>query len=337
MSLESINPFDNSPIRSYEEHTDSEVDGILTEVSSAAVAWRSSAFADRSALLRALATLLRERKAELSSLMTAEMGKLLRSSEAEVEKCAWVCEYYAEKGEGFLSPQAVETDAAKSYVTFNPLGVVLAVMAGNAGVLKHASNVSGCALAIEDLFRSAAAPGHLFRTLLVSGSRVPDLIEDARIAAVTLTGSTEAGRSVGRTAGGAIKKSVLELGGSVPEGKGAFYPPTVLTDVGRGSPAYTEEIFGPVASIITAKDEAEALQIANDSAFGLGAAVFTNDVARGERIAATELSAGHCAVNAFVKSDPRLPFGGIKLSGYGRELSWYGIREFVNIKTVFVA
>jgi succinate-semialdehyde dehydrogenase/glutarate-semialdehyde dehydrogenase len=311
-----------------------------------------------------------------------------------------------------------------------------ALMAGNAGVLKHASNVSGCALAIEEIFRQAGFPDNIFRSLLVSSSQVEAVIENPLIKAVTLTGSTPAGRAVAQKAGSLLKKSVLELGGSdpyviladadldltvetcvasrlinsgqsciaakrfvvvesvrkrfeprfveqmqaatmdnplkedtdvgpqarhdlrddlhwqvqqsieqgatcllgghIPAGQGAFYPPTVLTNVRPGMPAYEEELFGPVAAIIPVKDEAEAIRVANDSVFGLGAAVFTSDVAKGERIATEELEAGCCFVNAFVKSDPRLPFGGIKESGYGRELSHYGIKEFVNIKTVYV-
>ena len=455
MALESINPYDGSHIKGYDEFSQEHLDATIGLTHNAWLSWGKTDFAERRKVLTGLAAALRRRKAELSQLMTKEMGKLYSSSEAEVEKCAWVCDYYAEKGEEHLFAQLIETDASKSYVTFNPLGVVLAVMpwnfpfwqvfrfaapavmAGNAALLKHASNVSGCALAIEDLFKDAGAPENLFRTLLIGGRRVPSVIEDPRVAAVTLTGSTEAGRSVGSTAGKMIKKSVLELGGSdpyivladadldlasrtcvtsrminggqsciaakrfivvtevaeeftrrvvesmaaismgdpmdsetglgpmarsdlrdelhdqvrravaagaelllggkIPEGRGAFYPATVLTKVSAGNPAYSEELFGPVATIMTAADEADAIRIANDSDFGLGAAVFTQDVARGEKIAATELQAGHCAVNALVKSDPRLPFGGVKISGYGRELSWYGIKEFVNIKTVYVA
>jgi succinate-semialdehyde dehydrogenase/glutarate-semialdehyde dehydrogenase len=386
--------------------------------------------------------------------MALEMGKPLAQGRAEAEKCAWVCDFFAEQAEAFLAPRSIPTDASKSLVVFQPLGVVLAVMpwnfpfwqvfrfvapalmAGNAGLLKHASNVSGCALAIEEILHAAGFPKELFRTLLVGSPRVAALIEAPQVKAVTLTGSTPAGRSVAAKAGERLKKTVLELGGSdpyliledadlepaaetcvasrlinggqsciaakrfivvepvrkrfeelfvarmrasrmgdpleegvdlgpqarrnlrdelhaqvrrsvergarlvlggtLPAGKGAYYPPTVLADVGKGMPAYDEELFGPVAALIAARDEADAVRIANDSPFGLGAAVFTRDLARGQRIAAEALEAGSCFVNSFVKSDPRLPFGGIKESGYGRELASFGIQEFVNIKTVYV-
>jgi succinate-semialdehyde dehydrogenase/glutarate-semialdehyde dehydrogenase len=398
--------------------------------------------------------LLRQRNEDLARLMAIEMGKPLAQGRAEAEKCAWVCDYYGEHAANFLADEPISTDAGRSYVSYRPLGVVLAVMpwnfplwqvfrfaapglmAGNAGVLKHASNVSGCALAIEDIFHGAGFPPALFRTLLVGSNRVAGLIEAPEIRGVTLTGSTPAGRAVAAKAGACLKKTVLELGGSdpyliledadlelavetcvaarlmnggqsciaakrfivvepvrkrfeqmfvekmklkrmgdpleagidlgpqarcdlrdqlhqqvtasvargarlllggrVPEGPGAFYPPTVLTGVAKGQPAYAEELFGPVAAVIGVQDEAEAMRVANDSAFGLGAAVFTQDVARGERIANHGLEAGSCFVNGFVKSDPRLPFGGVKDSGYGRELSIFGIREFVNVKTIWV-
>jgi succinate-semialdehyde dehydrogenase/glutarate-semialdehyde dehydrogenase len=400
------------------------------------------------------AALLRERRDALARLMAVEMGKPLAQGRAEADKCALVCEYYAEHAESFLAPETVASDAARSFVTFRPLGVVLAVMpwnfplwqvfrfaapalmAGNAGVLKHASNVCGTALAIGEVFRHAGLPAGLFRTLLVSSARVGEMIDAREVAAVTLTGSTPAGRAVAARAGAALKKTVLELGGSDPylvledadldlaaetcaasrlinsgqsciaakrfivvesvraeferrfvermaarrvgdpleggvdvgpqarrdlrdelhgqvertvragarvllgcarpEGPAAFYPPSVLTDVRPGMPAADEELFGPVAAILPVQDEADAVRVANQSVFGLGAAVFTRDAARGERIAAEALEAGSCFVNAFVKSDPRLPFGGIKESGYGRELSSFGIREFVNVKTVYV-
>jgi succinate-semialdehyde dehydrogenase/glutarate-semialdehyde dehydrogenase len=382
------------------------------------------------------------------------MGKPVAQGRAEAEKCAGTCEWVAEHGAALLAPQEVKTEASHSFVTFAPLGPVLAVMpwnfpfwqvvrfaapalmAGNAGVLKHAGNVSGCALALEELFRDAGFPADLFRTALVGSGRVAEIIAAPEIRAVTLTGSTEAGRAVAAQAGAVLKKTVLELGGSdpylvledadldlaaetcaasrlinsgqsciaakrfivveavrarfeelfvarmkarrlgdpmdeateigplarhdlrdslhdqvtrslaagarllvggtVPAGKGAYYPATVLTGVARGMPAFDEEMFGPVAAIVPVKDEAAAIRAANDSPFGLGAAVFTRDAARGERLAAESLEAGSCFVNALVKSDPRLPFGGIKDSGYGRELSSFGIREFVNVKTVYV-
>jgi succinate-semialdehyde dehydrogenase/glutarate-semialdehyde dehydrogenase len=406
-------------------------------------------------VLRRAAQVLEDRREENALRMAEEMGKPLRDGRAEIDKCAWVCRYYADHGAGFLADQPVATDAAKSFVHFEPLGVVLAVMpwnfpfwqvfrfaapalmAGNGALLKHASNVTGCALAIEEVLHQAGLPPALFRTLVIGSGRVEHVLEHPRVAAATLTGSTPAGRAVAAKAGSLLKKTVLELGGSdpylvledadleaavatcvqsrlinggqsciaakrfivprriltrfeermveqmagkkvgdprvegndlgplarrdlrdelhrqvtgslergarlllggrVPEGPGAYYPPTVLTDVGPGMPAYGEELFGPVAAILPVADEEEAIRVANDSVFGLGAAVFTTDRERGEEIATRRLEAGSCFVNALVKSDPRLPFGGIKESGYGRELSAFGIREFVNIKTVYVA
>ena len=386
--------------------------------------------------------------------MAIEMGKPITQGRAEVEKCAWVCDYYAEEAIVHLKPETVVTDAPKSYITYQPLGVILAVMpwnfpfwqvlrfvapclmVGNGGVLKHASNVPGSALAIEEVFHEAGFPKNLFRTLLVGSQQVDSIIENPIIKAVTLTGSASAGRAVASKAGKMLKRSLLELGGSdpyiiledanveeavftcvssrlinsgqsciaakrfivvesqrakfeelyvynmknrkmgdplsedvsvgpqarhdlrdelheqvegsiskgakvllggnIPEGDGAFYPPTVLTDVKKGMPAYEEELFGPVAAIITVKDESEAIRVANDTPFGLGAAIFTADIERAERIATQEIEAGSCFINAYVRSDPRLPFGGIKESGYGRELSYYGIREFTNVKTIYV-
>jgi succinate-semialdehyde dehydrogenase/glutarate-semialdehyde dehydrogenase len=455
MALRSINPVDGSLVREYAEATSQEVASALDAACAAFEDWRRTPFAERAGVLRRVAVTLRERREALARLMALEMGKPLAQGRAEVDKCAWVCEYYADHGEGFLSAEVVASDASRSFVAFPPLGVVLAVMpwnfplwqvfrfaapalmAGNVGVLKHASNVSGCALAIEEVWRGAGVPEGAFRTLLVGSARVADLIAAPGVAAVTLTGSTPAGRAVAAKAGACLKKTVLELGGSdpyviledadlvraaetcaaarlvnggqsciaakrfvvvegvharfeelliermkarrlgdpleegtdvgpqarrdlrddlhrqvrtsvekgakarlgcvVPDGPGAYYPPSVLTDVGPGMPAYDEELFGPVAAVIAARDERDAIRIANDTAFGLGAAVFTRDVRRGERIAREELQAGSCFVNSFVKSDPRLPFGGIKESGYGRELGLFGIREFVNVKTVYVA
>jgi len=454
MSIEVINPATGDTIRTYEEMTSEEVKNIIEKSHQAFLNWRRVSFSERESLMRNVAHVLRDNSEKYASIMAVEMGKPIKGGRAEVEKCAWVCDYYAENAEKFLRNEIVETDASKSFITYNPLGVILAVMpwnfpfwqvfrfaapalmAGNVSVLKHASNVPGCALAIEETFRKAGFPKDVFRTLLVGSRQVDAIIENNLIKAVTLTGSTPAGSSVAKKAGEMIKKTVLELGGSdayiifadadlelaaetcvtsrlinsgqsciaakrfivvepirekfvelfleqmkvrkmgnpmdedteigpqarhdlrdelhrqvtesivknakcllggkIPDSKGAYYPPTVLIDVKKGMPAYDEELFGPVAAIIPVKDEDEAISIANDSVFGLGAAIFTRDIEKGERIAVNEIEAGSCFVNTFVKSDPRLPFGGIKISGYGRELSYFGIKEFVNIKTVFL-
>ncbi len=454
MVIESVNPATGSPIKVYEEMSAAEVDRIIDAVHDAFRQWRRTPLTERATLVRRAAFGLRKNVNEYARLMAIEMGKPMREGRAEVEKCASGCEYYAENAERFLQPEVVQTNARRSFVTYPPLGVILAVMpwnfpfwqvfrfaaaalmAGNAVVLKHASNVSGCSLAIEDLFRQAGFPENLFRTVLLGGAHVEAVIIHPKVRAVTVTGSTAAGKAVARKAGEMLKKTVLELGGSdpylilddadlpkavetcvrsrlinsgqsciaakrfivvasrrrefedlfvrrmqaakmgdpldentevgpqarwdlrqglhrqvqesvargavlllggeIPSDEGAFYPPTVLTDVKKGMPAYDEELFGPVAAIVPVEDEAEAIRAANDSSFGLGAAIFTRDLERGERIAAEEIEAGSCFVNDFVRSDPRLPFGGIKESGYGRELSSHGIREFVNIKTVVV-
>ncbi len=452
--MKAINPATGETIHDYGEIDDAEVDARIGGAHEAFLAFRDAGFGARAERMRRAAELLRERKGALAALMAREMGKPVRQGVSEADKCAWVCDYYAEHAERFLAPRPIDTDARKSFVAYLPLGVVLAVMpwnfplwqvfrfaapglmAGNAAVLKHASNVPGCALAIQSIFADAGFPKGLFSTLLVDSKRVDRIIEDPRVVAVTLTGSTPAGRAVAKKAGSMLKKTVLELGGSdpyvvladadleaaveicvtsrlinggqsciaakrfivvepvrkrfeelfiermkkarvgdpmdeatdvgpmarvdlrdelhaqtrrsvergarlrlggeVPAGPGAFYPPTVLTDVGPAMPAYEEELFGPVAAIIPAKSEDDAVRIANDSRFGLGAAVFTRDQVKGERIATRRLEAGACFVNAFVRSDPRLPFGGVKESGYGRELSEVGIHEFVNIKCVYV-
>ena len=454
MSMESINPATGELIRTYSPMPSSEVEKILENMQATFLEWRETGFPERAAKMKRASEMLRQKKDKYAELMADEMGKPVPQGRAEAEKCAWVCDYYADNAEGFLRPEIIPTDASKSFVTFNPLGIILAVMpwnfpfwqvfrfaapalmAGNAGVLKHASNVTGCALAIEEIFHQAGFPPQLFRALVAHHDQIAAVIEHPHVKAATLTGSTPAGKAVASKAGSVMKKTVLELGGSdpyiiledadlesaaetcvisrlinggqsciaakrfivvepihrrfeelfvekmkqkrmgdpkeagidlgpqarqnlrddlhqqvvksiemgarlllggnIPDGKGAYYPPTVLTDVRKGMPAYDEELFGPVAAIIQAQNEEEAVRIANDSVFGLGAAVFTRDVKRGERIAAEKLEAGCCFVNTFVKSDPRLPFGGIKESGYGRELSSFGIREFVNIKTVYV-
>ena len=452
--LNSVYPFDNSVIKSYEEMKDSEVDSILESSQQAFESWRKTPVSQRTVLLKNAGSVLRNGIKEYSELMTFEMGKPIAQSRAEVEKCAWVCDYYSENAEKFLNDEIIETDASKSFVSYQPLGVILAVMpwnfpfwqvirfvaptltAGNTGILKHASNVTGCALALEDVFKKAGFPENVFRTLLISSKHVKRVIENPIIQAVSITGSVPAGKAVASAAGSVLKKCVLELGGSdpyviledaelesaadlcvtsrlinggqscisakrfiivesvfdkfeklyvekmavkkmgdpfneyndigpqasiplrdelhdqvlrsvkagaklllggeIPDGDSAFYPATVLSNVTPGMPAFDEELFGPVAALIKAKDEDDAIKLANQTIFGLGAAVFTNDVKNGERIAKEELHAGNCFVNQFVRSDPRLPFGGVKESGYGRELSPFGIKEFVNIKTVYV-
>jgi succinate-semialdehyde dehydrogenase/glutarate-semialdehyde dehydrogenase len=453
MPLVSINPTTGQQIAAYPEMSEAEVDAALASSARAFAEWRRAGFNERGVVMRAVAQVLRRRKSEFARLMAVEMGKPLAQAEAEIDKCAVTSEYFAEHAARFLAAEEVATDAQRSFVTYQPLGVVLGVMpwnfpfwqalrylaptlmAGNTSVLKHSSNVTGCALAIEEVFREAGAPDGLFQTLRLGSKRVATVVDDPRVAAVTLTGSTPAGQAIAQQAGRQLKKTVLELGGSdpyvilddadldaavaicvssrlinsgqscvaakrfictpktsakveelftaliaakrmadpltnpdvgpqaredlrddldkqvqasiakgaralvggkKPSAPGAFYPPTVLAGVRKGMPAYDEELFGPVAAIIVAADERDGIRIANDSPFGLGAAVFTRDIERGTKIAAEDLEAGNCFVNAFVRSDPRLPFGGVKQSGYGRELGMWGIREFVNIKTVWV-
>jgi len=455
MRIKAINPTTGETLKEYDQMPPQDIRSAIQNSHQAFLAWKKTSFAERADCLRHAVGTLRSRAGDYARLMAMEMGKPIRDGKAEAEKCAWACDYFADNGELFLLPENVATDAGKSYVAFVPLGVILAVMpwnyplwqvfrcaapalmAGNVVLLKHASNVPGCALAIEEIFREAGFPAHVLTTLLVGSSQVDAIIENPLVKGVSLTGSVAAGRAVARKAGEMLKKTVLELGGSdpyivladadletaatvcatarltncgqsciaakrfivvqslkesfekvlvqkmstarmgdpmqddttigplarhdlrdhlhqqvtksiemgarcllggeIPEGKGAFYPPTVLTDVTKGMPLCDEESFGPVAVIIPAKDEEAAISMANDSEFGLGAALFTSNAARGEHIAEQELEAGLCFVNSQVKSDPRLPFGGVKDSGYGRELSKFGIREFVNIKTVVVA
>lgn len=454
MKLESINPATGETINSYEENTPEELSEILQKTHDAFLLWRKTSFSARATCMNEAKKILLAKKDEFAKFMAMEMGKPIAQGRAEVAKSALGCEFYAQNAEKFLQHEMIPTEAIKSYVAFEPIGIVLAVMpwnfpfwqvfrfaapalmAGNAGVLKHAANVTGCALAIEQVFRLAGFPEHLFRSLILDSKHVAGIIADPRVKAVTLTGSTRAGQAVASQAGAALKKCVLELGGSdpfivladanleqaveiavqarmvnsgqsciaakrfiivqslkkafeekmvekmrvlkmgdplqektevgplaridlrdqlhqqvqqsiskgakllcggeIPSLPGAFYPPTVLTDVKKGMPAYEEELFGPVASIIPVKDEAEAIFVANDSVFGLGATICTQDLERGAEIATHEIESGTCFVNAQVRSDPRLPFGGIKESGYGRELSHFGIHEFVNIKTVAI-
>jgi len=452
-AFESINPATGESFATTQAWTDDAVERAVEMTARQAVLWAQSDPAERRALLEAVAEQLDSERDRLAELVTAEMGKLAGEARAEVDKCAWVCRYYAEHADSFLADESVETDARRSLVAYQPLGVVLAVMpwnfpfwqvfrfiapavaAGNVGLLKHASNVMLCSQAIVDVFSRAGAPPGLFTQLPVESSRVGDLIADSRIAAVTLTGSEPAGRAVAGRAGKALKKSVLELGGSDPfivledadlelavskavtsrfmnagqsciaakrfivvdavadaferqlseavsklrpgdpndaattlapmaradlrdeihaqvedavahgatvmtggeriDGPGYFYRPTVLSGVTGAMRAYREELFGPVASLFRVKDEAQAIKLANDSDFGLGGSVWTQDRDRGVA-AARQLECGCAFVNELVKSDPRVPFGGVKLSGYGRELSRHGIREFVNTKTIWV-
>ncbi len=451
--MKAVNPATGELIRDYPEHDDARVEEILARAEAAFASWRKVPFVERARLMTRVADLLRDRAGDYGRLMTAEVGKPIAASEAEVDKCAWVCDFYAEHAEQLLAQETVATDAARSGIRYDPIGPVLAIMpwnfpfwqlfrfaapalmAGNVGLLKHASNVPGCALAIEEVFRDAGFPEGALATLLISSERALRLIAHPVIRAVTLTGSEKAGMEVAAEAGRNLKKTVLELGGSDPfivlddvdpaeagrqaakarvinsgqsciaakrfiveeavadrfeeefvrameglkvgdptdrgnevgpmaredllaalddqvrrtveagaqlrtgghrlEGEGWYYAPTVLTGVEPGMAAFDEETFGPVAAVIRARDADHAVELANRSTFGLGASVWTGDPARGEALAA-EIQSGNVFVNGIVKSDPRLPFGGVKRSGYGRELSAVGIREFVNVKTVWV-
>lgn len=453
MNFEVISPVSGEKVKEIPVWNSEQLETALKEVAEASPNWKATAISDRCKLMHKAAEVLRVNKDKYAKIVTQEMGKLINDARAEVEKCATVCDFYADNGLTFLSDEAIESDAGKSYVAYFPLGTVLAVMpwnfplwqvfrfaapalvAGNTGVLKHASNVPQCALLIEDVFKEAGFPKSVFCSLMIKASQVQAVIEDSRIHAVTLTGSEPAGRQVAATAGANLKKSVLELGGSdafivledadldmaiegavmsrflntgqsciaakrfivvdaiaedfitrfkaatealsmgdpmdesttlAPmarvdlrdelhiqvtdsiaagavnvtgcepgEGAGAYYKASILDRVEPGMRAYHEELFGPVAIIIHARDEEDAINIANDSPYGLGGSVWTKDAIRGERVA-RQIEAGCTFVNGMVKSDARLPFGGIKNSGYGRELSKHGIREFTNAKTIWI-
>ena len=454
-TIQTVDPATGEPGRAYQENSLEEARAAAAAAHEAFKSWRRTTFSDRSSVMHAAAKILRRRKDEFADLMTREMGKTIDDGRAEIEKCAFHCDWFANHAERYLADEKVDIGGNEAFVTYNPIGVVLAVMpwnfpfwqvfrfaapalmAGNGALLKHASNVPGCALAIEEVLHEAGVPGDLFRTFLLPSSEVKALIGDDNIAAVTLTGSVAAGRSVATAAGGVLKKCVLELGGSdayvvledadieaaakvcatarmvnggqsciagkrfivvrsilqkfetalveamrayemgdprregtrlgpmvsakarddvhgqversvaggarlllggrIPDRPGAWYPATVLADVRNGQPAHDEEVFGPVAAIIAADDEADAIRIANDSEYGLGSGVITSDLDRGRRIASRELEAGMSFVNENVRSDSRMPFGGVKHSGYGRECSSFGIREFTNIKSVHVS
>jgi succinate-semialdehyde dehydrogenase/glutarate-semialdehyde dehydrogenase len=453
MTLETINPTTGERLKTFDQWNDRQVEAVLAEVSATNVIWQATSFAERAQSFRQAAAELRRNAAHYAAIITLEMGKIVQEALAEIEKCALGCEFYAENAEALLRDEPIESDAGSSYVAYLPLGTVLAVMpwnfpfwqvfrfaapslmAGNTAVLKHASNVPQCALAIEEIFRKAGFPQGVFRTLMISAEQVDKIIADPRIQAVTLTGSDAAGRKVAAAAGASLKKTVLELGGSdafivlsdadlelaatvgvtsrflncgqsciaakrfilsepvadqfidlfkqktralrmgdparedtqlgpmaradlrdrlhkqvtdsvaagaafvlhggPAAGPGFFYDPTIIDRVRPGMRAYEEELFGPVAIVIRATNDEDTVRIANDSRYGLGASLWTRITKKGERLA-RRIQSGASFVNGLVKSDPRLPFGGIKDSGYGRELSVHGIREFVNIKTMWI-
>ncbi len=453
MTIQTINPATEEILETFEVYSHEQINEALNQAHEAFLSWRSLAFEERAKYLFNVAQHLRARKSELARIAVLEMGKTIVEAEAEVEKCAWNCEYFAENAQRFLEDERVASNATESYIAFRPLGVILAIMpwnfpywqvfrfvapalmAGNTAVLKHASNVSRVALEIERIMLEAGLPRGIFRTVLVHGSEVSRLIKDRRIAAVTLTGSEAAGISVAAASGQALKKHVLELGGSDAfivledanldeaarvavtarfqnngqsciaakrfivvervakeferkfvenasklrvgnpldyetqigplarrdlrdtlheqvqasvkmgaqillggkplEGRGYFYAPTIVTDVTSEMPMFREETFGPAAAIIHACNVDHAIELANDSKYGLSCNLWTCDVERAHKLAA-RIEAGGCFINGMSASDPRLPFGGIKQSGYGRELSAFGIREFVNIQTVWI-
>jgi len=445
MKIQSINPYTEEVMREFELMRPDDVGREIEKSRLAFSAWAELSIPERSAYIKKLGDHLRAEKRRYAEIMTREMGKPIRESVSEIEKCAWLCDYYAAKGETFLEPEVVETEAKKSYILFQPLGIVLAIMpwnfpfwqafrfgvpaitAGNVVILKHASNVPMCALAIEEAFRKAGFPENVFKTLLIDAGGAQKLIEDDKVDAVSLTGSNSAGEQVGGLAGKKIKKFVLELGGSdpfivlddadiekagrtavtarciaakrlivmekvaeefkevffnrlkelkigdpmdestdvgplarrdildslneqlrdakekgaevmgtgyLPE-KGLFFAPCAIYNPNETMKVLNEEVFGPIAPVIIVEDEDDAVKVANQTEYGLGAAIWSRDMERAERIA-RRIEAGCVAINDMVKSDPRLPFGGIKKSGVGRELSHYGLKEFVNIKTVVV-
>jgi succinate-semialdehyde dehydrogenase/glutarate-semialdehyde dehydrogenase len=451
--MQSINPATEEVLKSFEPHSKEQIEETLQTAAATFRRWRKTSFGERAALMRGAAANLRQHAARLAAVITAEMGKPIVEAEAEIEKCALNCDYYAENAARFLEDDDRPSNASRSCIQYAPLGVILAIMpwnfpfwqvfrfaapalmAGNTGILKHASNVPQCALAIEEVFRAAGFPEGTLRTLLVPGSEVAPLIESAQIAAVTLTGSDAAGSSTASHAGRVFKKTVLELGGSDPfivlddadleaaarvgvrarfqntgqsciaakrfivheavwhefqerflaevralkvgdpmdretrvgplarpdllddldrqvrgslargarlllggrrrDGRGYFYHPTVISDVPPDAPAAREEVFGPVAAFMKVRDADEAIRVANNSPYGLGSNLWTSDLTRA-RCLAREIEAGQVFINGMVASDPRLPFGGVKRSGYGRELSEFGIREFMNIQTVWI-
>lgn len=453
MPIQSFNPATDELLQSFEEYSEEKIEQILQKSETCFISWKQVSLAEKKQKMLTLAALLKKEKQRLGEIMTQEMGKPITEAKAEIEKCAWCCEYYAENTESFLKPEYIVSDASESFVLLEPMGTVLAVMpwnypfwqvirfiapaamAGNVGLLKHASNVPQCALALEEIFLKAGFPKGVFQTLLIGSGKVKKVLEDDRVKAVTLTGSEYAGTQVAKVAGKEIKKSVLELGGNNPflifhdadmdlvvaqavagrfqntgqsciaakrflvhesiaeeflqkfqlatealvqgdpkdektqisclvdkkardrlhvqvqstlkQGatlvtggkflgdKGAFYAPTIISNVQKGMSLYSEEVFGPVAAVMVVKDEAEMIAVSNDSKFGLGASLFTQDTDRIKRII-PQLETSAVFVNGIVKSDPRLPFGGAKKSGYGRELSALGMREFMNVKTVWV-
>ena len=447
--IRSINPYNGETLAEHQEFSSEDINNALKKATSAFKSWKKTSYKERAGLLLKVAVELKQNKREYAETMTREMGKPISQAIAEVEKCAWVCEYYAENAELQLTSQEITTDAQKSYVSYEPIGIVLAVMpwnypfwqvfrfaapalmAGNVGVLKHASNVMMSANNLEKIFLKAGFPEGCFQNLVIGSDKVEEVIKDERVKAVTLTGSTGAGSAVAKTAGGEIKKTVLELGGSnalvifddanlkeaakvcvqarfqntgqsciagkrllvqeavaneflqlfkaevqklnigdplnentfigvqaredlaedldkqvqdsVEKGAeiliggnrdGAYYEPTILTNVSKEMPVFREETFGPAIGVTIFRSEEEAVELVNASQFGLGVSIFTQDFEKAENLV-RQFEDGAVFINEMVKSDPRLPFGGTKMSGYGRELSFFGIREFVNIKTVY--